>query len=124
MGLKGWVGGVCVSSTDESERFSHCGLDVDTLEIVPSLLKERDQEVDSHKDVLSELLLRLALVTDGDVEAGGLLKLELNGSSGIIDLDSQVFVVGDDLGEHTDSVKNGSEDGGDLLDEGVGGEEE
>ena len=124
MGLKRWVGGVCVSSTDESERFSHCGLDVDTLEIVPSLLKERDQEVDSHKDVLSELLLRLALVTDGDVEAGGLLKLELNGSSGIIDLDSQVFVVGDDLGEHTDSVKNGSEDGRDLLDEGVGGEEE
>lgn len=31
--------------------------------------------------------------------------------------------MGDDLREHTDSVKNGSEDGGDLLDEGVTGEE-
>ena len=31
--------------------------------------------------------------------------------------------MSDDLGEHTDSVENGSEDGGDLLDERVRSEE-
>lgn len=31
--------------------------------------------------------------------------------------------MGDDLREHTDSVEDGSQDGGDLLNKGVGGEE-
>ena len=94
-----------------------------TLEVVPSLLEERCEEVDTHADVLSEFLLSHLLVADGDGEAGDLLKLELDGGTGIVDLGSQVLVVSDDLGEHTDSVENGSEDGGDLLDEGVRSEE-
>lgn len=96
---------------------------MDGLEIVPALLEEGSQEVESHEDVLSELFLSHGLVTDGDVHAGGLLELELNGSSGVIDLSLEVIGVSDDLGEHTDSVEDGSENGGDLLDEGVSGEE-
>ncbi len=49
--------------------------------------------------------------------------MELDGSSNIVDLGLKVFVVGDDLGEHTNSVEDGSEDDGDFLDEGVSGEE-
>jgi hypothetical protein len=71
---------------------------------------------------LSEFFFSHGFVTDGDVHAGGFLKLELDGSSGIIDLGLDIVVVGDGLGEFTDSVKNGSENCGDLLDKGVGGE--
>lgn len=110
-------------STEELEGLAHGGLDVDTLEVVPSLLEEGSEEVDTHADVLSEFLLGHLLVADGDGEAGDLLELELDGGAGVVDLGSQVFVVSNDLGEHTDSVKNGSEDGGDLLDEGVRSEE-
>ena len=111
-------------SAEELVGLAHGGLDVDRPEVVPSLLEERGEEVDTHEDVLSELLLGHLLVANGDGHAGDLLKLELNGGAGVVDLGSEVFVVGDDLGEHTDSVKNGSEDGGDLLDEGVTGKEE
>lgn len=111
-------------SAEELVGLAHGGLDVDRLKIVPSLLKEGSEEVHTHEDVLSEFVLRHLLVTDGNGHAGDLLELELDGGTGIIDLGSEVFVVGDDLGEHTDSVEDGSEDGGDLLDEGVTGEEE
>jgi hypothetical protein len=110
-------------SAVELEGLAHGGLDVDRLEVVPSLLEEGGKEVNTHKDVLSELFLSHLLVADGDGHAGNLLKLELDGGTGIINLGSEVFVVGDDLGEHTNTVEDGSEDGGDLLDEGVRGKE-
>lgn len=110
-------------STKEFEGLAHGGLDVDTSEVLPSLLEERGEEVDSHQDVLSEFILRHVLVSDGDGHAGDLLQLELDGGAAIVDLGSEVLVVCDDGGEHTDSVKNGSEHCGDLLDEGITGEE-
>lgn len=116
--------GECCCSTEELVGLAHGGLDVDRLEIVPSLLEEGGEEVDTHEDVLSELLLSHLLVTDGDGHAGNLLKLELNGGTSIINLGSQVFSVGDDLREHTNTVEDGSEDGGDLLDEGVASKKE
>ena len=111
-------------STEELEGLAHCGLDVNRPEVVPSLLEEGGEEVDTHEDVLSELLLSHLLVADSDGHAGDLLELELDGSAGIIDLGSQVLVVGDDLGEHTNTVEDGSLDVGDLLDEKVTGKEE
>lgn len=74
------------SSTDELEGLSHGGLDMNGLKIVPSLLEEGDQEVDSHEDVLSDFFFSHGFVSDGDVHAGGFLELELNGGSGIVDL--------------------------------------
>jgi hypothetical protein len=114
----------CMRSAEELEGLALGGLDVDALEVVPSLLEERGQEVDSHEDVLSEFLLGHLLVADGDGHAGDLLELELDGGTAVVDLGAEVLTVGDDLGEHADSVQDGSEDGGDLLDEGVGGEEQ
>ena len=72
---------------------------------------------------MSEFFLCHGFVSDGDVHAGGLLQLELDGGSDVVDLRLEVFVVRHDLGEHTDSVEDGSEDGGNFLDEGVSGEE-
>jgi hypothetical protein len=114
---------VCVFSPYEFEGFSHGCLDIDRLYVLPSLFEEGDQEVDSHEDVLSELVLVHAFVSDGDGHAGDLLQLELDVGSGVVDLSSQGFGVGDNLREHTDSVEDGSQDSRDLLDEGVGGEE-
>ena len=97
-----------ITSTNELVWLSHSGLDVYRPEIVPSLLQERYQEVKSHKDILSDFFFRHLLVSDGDGHAGNFLKLELNGSSSVVNLLSETFVVGDDLREHTDSVKDGS----------------
>lgn len=103
---------------------SHGCLDVNALEVVPSLLEEGSQEVNTHEDVLSELFLSHLLVTNGNGHAGNLLKLELDGSTGIIDLSSEVLVVSDDLGEHLNLVEDGSKDDWDLLDEGITGKKE
>ena len=97
---------------------------MDGLEVVPSFLEEGYQEVDTHKDVLSEFFLTHGFVTDGNVHASGLLKLELNAGSCVVDLGSQVFVVGDDLWEHTDSVEDWSKYSWDFLHKGVSGEED
>lgn len=111
-------------STEELVGLAHGGLHMDSPEVVPALLEEGGEEVDAHEDVLSELLLSHVLVADGDGHAGDLLQLELDAGAGIVDLGLEVLVVSDDLGEHTNTVEDGSEDGGDLLDERVGGEEE
>jgi len=50
------------------------------------LLEERSKEVETHGDVLSELLISHLFVTDSDVQVGNFLKLPLDGSSGIVDL--------------------------------------
>lgn len=75
---------------------------------MPSLLQEGNQEVKAQQNVLSDFFFGLFLVGNSDGQAGNLLKLELNGGSGIVDLLSQTFVVRHDLGEHTDSVEDGS----------------
>jgi len=50
------------------------------------LLEERSQEVETHGDVLSELLISHGFITNSDVQVGNFLELPLNGSSGIVDL--------------------------------------
>ena len=87
-------------------------------------LKERSKEVKSHNDVLSELLISHFLVTDGNVEVGNLLQLPLDGSLNVIDLLLNRLVVSNWLREHTNSVKNRTENNRDLLDEGIGSKQE
>ena len=55
-----------MSSTEQFEWFAHCCLDVDTSEVLPSFLKEGSEEVDAHKNVLSDLIFGHGLVSDGD----------------------------------------------------------
>ena len=88
------------------------------------LLEEGGKEVEGHDDVLSEFLIIHGLVSDGDVEVGNLLQLPLDGSLNIVDLLLNWLVVSHWLREHTNSVKNWTEDNWDLLDEGIGGEKD
>ena len=91
---------------------------------MPLLLEERSKEVQSHHDVSLELLIGHGVVTDSDGEAGNLLELELDGSSGILDLLGKRLSMGDDGGEHTNSVEDGSNNDGNLLQDSVGSEQE
>ena len=77
-------------------------------QVLPSLLQKRDQEVDGHEDVLSELVFSQVLVSDGDGHTGDLLQLELDAGSGVIDFLSQGFLMGNNLREHPNFVEDGS----------------
>jgi hypothetical protein len=110
--------------SEDLDRFTHGGLNVDGLEVVPLLLKEGGEEVEGHDNVLSESIIIHGLVTGGDVEAGNLLKLPLDGSLDIINFLTNWLVVSNWLREHTNSVKNWTKDDWDLLDKSISGEEE
>ena len=45
---------------------------------MPAFLEEGYEEVDTHQDVLSKLLLAHGFVTNGDVHANCLLQLEFD----------------------------------------------
>jgi len=74
-------------------------------------------------DVLDQLLVRHADVSNGDGEAEHLLHLELDGGLQVVALGGQVVVMGHQGGELTGLVKSGTKEPGDLLDEGVGSQE-
>lgn len=88
-----------------------------------AFLQQGDQEVDGHSDVLSELVFSHAFITDGYVKAGNLLELEPNACTGIVNLVLERLGMRDDLRESANSVKNGSQNLGDLLDKAVSGQE-
>jgi len=110
-------------SSQELDGLGHGRLDVNSLHVVPALLEEGDQEVDGHHDVLSQLVVGHTLGADGGVEAGDLLELPFDGGSVVLNLDVDGLVVGNDLGEHTNSVKNGAANNGDLLEDGIGSQQ-
>jgi hypothetical protein len=110
--------------SQKSDRLAHSGLDMDTLEIVPLLLQKRGKEIESHDNVLSDLLIIHALVSGSNVQAGDLLELPLDGSSNVIELLGEWLSMGYWLWESSNSVKNWSENDWDLLDKRVGGEKE
>ena len=97
---------------------------MDGLKVVPLLLQEGGKEVEGHDNVLSELIIGHLLVTGSNVEAGDLLELPLDGTLNVVDLLLEWFVVSNWLWEHTNSVKDWTEDNWDLLDKSISGEEE
>ena len=97
---------------------------MDGLKVVPLLLQEGGKEVEGHDNVLSELIIGHLLVTGSNVEAGDLLELPLDGSLNVVDLLLEWVVVSNWLWEHTNSVKDWTEDNWDLLDKSISGEEE
>ena len=58
------------------EWFALGGFDVESSHVLPALLQEGDQEVDTHVNVLSELLFSEGEGSDGSTHAKNLLKLE------------------------------------------------
>lgn len=123
----------------------HGSLDGEAPNVLPALLQQRDEVVDGQHDVGDQLLLRHADVADGDTHAEHLLELELDGRLDLVHLAGEVVGVRDGRGELAScrtrlepvlhlifrrsswrSLTLGetrTEDTGDLLDQGLGGDE-
>jgi hypothetical protein len=103
---------------------THSLLDMDSFDVVPSLLQEGSQEVECHDDVLSELFVGHLFVSDSNVQVGDLLELPLDGGLDVIELLDEWLSMGDWSWESTDSCEDWTtKSSWDLLDEGVGGDE-
>ena len=89
---------------------------------MPAFLQEGSQEVERHHNVGLEFVISHLDVTAGSGQARDLLKLELNGGTGVNNLLGEGFLVGDNGGETLDSGENGSDDNGHLLEHSVGSE--
>lgn len=87
------------------------------------LLQERDQEVNGKHDVLHNLVLGHVDVTDGNTKTENLLELELDGRSDVVDLSGEILRVRDGGGELARLGETGTEQTGNLLDEGLRGKE-
>jgi len=108
----------CKNLTVDSVGFTHGGLDVKSSNVLPSLLEEGNQEVDTHVDVLSELFITEVDGTNGGSEAENLLKLESDSGSKFLDLFSDVFGFSQRDWEFIDLIENVSGELRDLFHEG------
>ena len=79
---------------------------METLDVLPMFLEERNQEVHSQSDVLNELILSHLDVTNGHTQAKNLLHLELDGGLEVEHLGLDVIGVGDQAGELASLSKN------------------
>merc|ERR1719300_1024940 len=107
----------------KSLDWSHGGLDVETLDVLPVLLQQGDQEVHGQVNVLDQFFLSHANVANSNTEAQDLLHLELDGGLQIQSLLFQVVIVGDQSWEFTSLVQSWTQQSRDLLDEGIRGKE-
>ena len=78
---------------------AHGGLQVQRLDVLPSLLQQGDQEVDGQHGVGDNLVLVHVDVTDGTSETKDLLQLELDGGPDLDELLGEVVRVRDGGGE-------------------------
>lgn len=122
----------------------HGSLDGKAPNVLPALLQKRDKVVDGQHDVGDQLLLGHLDVADGDTHAEHLLELELDSRLDLVHLAAKVLSVRDGRGELAScgtvlelvlsnrSIgvcisltlgETGTEDTGDLLDQGLGGDE-
>jgi len=92
---------------------------VDGLDVVPSLLAEGSQEVESHDGVESDLIICHGFITAGDVQVGDFLELPFHGTSDVIDLFADCVVLGHWKRELTNSVQDWPKDNVDLLNDRV-----
>lgn len=90
---------------------------------MPVLLEQGDQEVDGKHGVGDEFVFSHANVADGNTQAQNLLQLELDGGLGFFNLGLHVIRVGNGRGELTSLVQTGTEQTGNLLDDGFRGQE-
>ena len=107
----------------EADGLVHRRLDEQGLDVLPVLLKKRDQEVDRHHDVGQELVLSHINVTNSDTQAENLLELELDGGADLISLLTNVVRVSDGGGELAGLVETRSQETRNLLDQSLGGNE-
>jgi hypothetical protein len=101
----------------------HGSLDGKASNVLPALLKKRDEVVNGQHDVGNELLLSHLNVADGDTHAENLLELELDGGLDLVDAASQVVGVRDGGGELAGLGQTRTQETRDLLDESLGSDE-
>jgi hypothetical protein len=104
-------------------RLAHGGLEVSGLEVLPVLLEEGDEVVDGEGGVLADFFFLHVDVTDAAAEAENLLELELDGGADFLNLISEVITEGNSGGELVGTVHVRTDNTGDGLDDGFGGEE-
>ena len=116
--------GICLylKSLVEADGLTHGGLDVDTVNVLPVLLEERNEEVERHSNVTVDVFSSHTNVTNGTSEVSNLLELELDGSLDFFNTLTEVISGGDGGRELTGTVKTG-ENTRDGLDENISGEE-
>jgi hypothetical protein len=107
----------------ETLWWRHGSLDCQATNVLPALLQQGNQVVDSQHDVTDQLILSHTDIADSDTHAENLLELELDGGLDIGDLVGEIFSVGDWGWEFASLGETGSEETRDLLDEGVGRDE-
>merc|ERR1719188_2431010 len=100
----------------KSLDWTHGGLDVETLDILPVLLQQGNQEVHGQVDVLDKFFLGHSNVANSNTEAQDFLHLELDGGLQIQSLLLQVVIVGHQGWELTSLVQSWTQQSWDLLD--------
>lgn len=94
---------------EHAHRVALGGLDDERLDVLPVLLEERDEKVDRNGQVLDELVLGEADVTDGDADAEHLLELELDGAAEVVHLLGEIIGVRDERRELAELVRRRAE---------------
>jgi len=102
---------------------AHGSLDGQGAHVLPSLLQQRDEVVDGQHDVTNQLILGHADVTNSDTHAQNLLQLKFDGGLDVVHLVGEVLGVGNGCRELSGLGETGTEETGNLLDEGVRGNE-
>ena len=107
----------------EALRRRHGSLDGKAANVLPALLEKGNEVVDGQHDVGNKLLLGHANVANSNTHAENLLELELDGGLDFVDTAGKIVGVGDGSRELASLGQTGTEQTGNLLDEGVGGDE-
>lgn len=79
----------------------HGSLDDKATNVLPALLEQRNEVVDSQHDVSNQLVLSHADIANRNTKAEHLLQLELDSGADLGDLGVHVLAVGDGGGEFT-----------------------
>lgn len=102
----------------QTDRLAHGALDKERTDILPILLEQRHQKVDGQHGVLDNLILGHLDIANGNTQAEHLFKLELDCSLQLVHLFLQVISVRNGGGEFTSLVETGTQETGNLLNEG------
>jgi hypothetical protein len=101
----------------------HRSLDRQAANILPPFLQQADQVVDSQHDVRDQFILRHTHIANRHTQTQHLLQLELDCRFDFCYFGVEVFGVRDGRRELASFRETGTEETGDLLDEGIGGDE-
>jgi len=95
--------------------FTHGTLDVNGFQVLPSLLQQSNQKVNSQLNVDHQLILGQIDISDGDTHAKNLFQLELDLRLHVSDLGSHIIGMEDKGRELSGLVQTRTEQTGNLL---------